>query len=426
MPRRREGVGSLAIILAVIVLLAAVLGSVLLVSSATTTPGPGSSAAKGSSSRSGSQTSNSASTQAASFANAGCITAIPYDNMQKQFGGCGYDFSILYNGCCYGQMSANGTVGLNTGWTLLLEVRQSDGLEQNVSVGWDPAGPGTSSGERLPAPASSDLFNGSLTVQWRLYGSPSLLYAWIATPAFPNSVLDTTTARAPASCPTTPWPAQASTPYETTVQQIEQNPVFTALTNGNCYTFSLTYYGESQGQSLTTFVFNQYNGTIFYPCGTFPAQLIVSQMQVTLAAGADGVQETSSMWLDNQTSSLDVYNCPLSVTPVWVHSVELVPSLTAAGQTIAVALMAAPEQADITNLTATILLAGGNVTFSFGASPSNPLQAGQPTSQAETIIAPASMSAGSTYQMTIEGSFQNGQPFNYAVEIEIQTAISSA
>ena len=335
-----------------------------------------------------SQSNESTSVQELTPMSASCVTVVPYDSIQKQFAGCGYTFAVLYNGDYYTQKFANGTIETNLGWTLLIEASQNCrcGPSENVTFGWDPAGPLTAaSGERLPAPASSTLLDGNLTIQWRLYGSTPLLYAWIiaSTLSAPQQSTTTSTESTSTSCPTASWPSQISTSYQSVVQEIEQNPAFVALTNRLCYSLTLNDYGESGGQSLTTFIFNQYNGTVFYPCGTFPANLTVSQIQVTVFNGTT-TNEISSMWLDNQTASLNVYNCPLANTPVWVHSVLIVPPYTPAGPTVEVTLRADLEQAPITNLTAVLALTGREPfqsqtqTFRFVAvNASNPLLAGQ-------------------------------------------------
>ena len=325
---------------------------VVIVASAVLIPGLTSggmkSANSASSNNSGTTTTSSKSTGSGSNQASGsvsCVTVVPYDSIQKQFGGCGYTFAALFNGAPYTQTLSNGSVEMNSGWTLLIEASQNCrcGPSENVTFGWDPAGPVTASGERLPGPASSTLLGGNLTMQWRLYGSTDpLLYAWIFASTISASQETTSTESTSAtSCTTAPWPSQVSTSYQSVVQQIEQNPAFVALTNGLCYSFTLNYYGESGGQSLTTFVFNQYNGTVFYPCGTFPANLTVSQIQVTVFSGTT-TNEISSMWLDNQTASLNVYSCPLANNPLWVHSVLIVPPYTPAGPTVEVTLRGEP------------------------------------------------------------------------------------
>jgi len=371
-----------------------------------------------------SQSTTGRSSQSHGAMSASCITVVPYDSIQKQFGGCGDTFSVLYNGDYYTQTFPNGTQEANLGFTLLIEASQSTGPGENVTFGWDPTGPSTASGERLPGPVSSTLFNGSLTLQWRLYNSTApRLYAWIIA-SFPGSSQQTTSSESTSSCPATSWPSQTSTSYQPVVQQIVQNPAFVALTNDLCYSFTLNYYGSSQGENLTTFVFNQYNGTIFYPCGTFPAKLIVSQMQVNTILTVSKIDEIVSMGLENDTRQLNVYaGCGPSLPPVLVRSVMLVPPYTPAGPTIDVTLYASPEQMPITNLTAVLSFTGRNQTFRFSSvSTSSPLPPGELASQTETIIGPVSIDTNSTYTMTITGDFQNGQAFSYPVKIQVESA----
>jgi len=358
---------------------------------------------------------------------AGCVTVVPYDSMGKQFAGCGYTFSVLSNGNDYTQILPNGTEVTNLGWTLLIGTSQNCrcGPSENVTFGWDPAGPSTTSGERLPGPVSSTLLDGNLTIQWRLYGSPApQLYAWLIAYSLSSSQL-TTSGESSSACATTSWPSQVSTFYQPVVQQIEQNPAYVALTNGHCYSFTLNGYGVSQGQSLTTFIFNQYNGTVFYPCGTFPANLTLSQIQVTVFNGTTN-DEISSMWLDNETVLLNAYSCPPTITPVWVHSVVIVPPYTPAGPTVEVTFRTNLEQLPITNLTAVLSLTGRapfqsqTQTFRFVAvNASNPLLAGQLASQTKTIVGPVTIYSDYLYSMNISGTFQNGQTFSYGVQVEI-------
>jgi hypothetical protein len=403
--------------LAVSIILLVVIGASLIGAAYLRSNSPASST---STPKTSSQSTASSSIQTEGGASANCITVVPYDSMQKQFEGCGVAFSVLYNGDYYTQTFPNGTQKANLGWTLLIEASQTGGPSENVTFGWDPAGPSTPSGERLPGPVSSTLFNQSLTMQWRLYNSTSpRLYAWIIAPS-PSSSQQTTSGES-ASCPATSWPSSVSTWYQPVVQQIEQNPAFVTLTNSLCYSFALNANATYQGQSFTTFIFNQYNGTVIYPCGTFPAKLIVSQIQVNVILNGTEINEIVSMDLNNETTGLNVSGCTSYLPPVWVHSVMLVPPYTPAGPTIEVNLYAAPGQTPITNLTAVLSLTGKNQTFQFsGVSASSPLLPGQLASQTETIIGPVSVDTNSIYPMMISGTFQNGQAFSYQVQIQIE------
>jgi hypothetical protein len=373
----------------------------------------------------GSQSAKSSSTQSQGSVSASCITVVPYDTMQKQFEGCGGAFSVLYNGDDYTQTFPNGTKKANLGWTLLIEASQSGGPSENVTFGWDPNGPSIGSGERLPGPANSTLFDGSLAIQWRLYNSTApRLYAWIIAPTASSS--HQTSSESSSSCPASPWPNSVSTSYQLAVREIQQNLAFVALTNGLCYSFALSGNATYQGQSFTTFVFNQYNGTIIYPCGTFPAELTVSQIQVNAVLTGKTVDTITSMYLDNETAGLNVSGCTSYTPPVFVRSVMLVPRYTPAGPTIEVTLYVSHEQTPITNLTAVLSLTGKNQTFEFsGVSASSPLFQGQLASQTETVVGPVSVDTNATYPMTIEGSFQDGQTFSYQVTVQIQASSTS-
>ena len=428
----RRGIGtSIVFAAAVAVIVVAILASAILILVPKSSSSGTKSASSSSSSNVGptitsSPTNESTSAQNLAPMSASCITVVPYDSIQKQFGGCGYTLSVLFNGAPYAQTLSNGSVETNSGWTLLIEASQNCrcGPSENVTVGWDPAGPSTASGERLPVPASSTLLDGNLTIQWRLYGSAHpLLYAWIIAPTISASQQTTSTESTSTSCPTSSWPSGISTSYQSVVQQIEGNPAFVALTDGLCYSFTLNYSGESAGLGLATFVFNQYNGTIYYSCGTFPANLIVSQIQVTLFNGTT-FNEVDSMWLENDTNQLNINEgCSPTAPPIFVQSVTLTPPYTPAGPTVEVTLRGGPGQSPITNLTAVLSLTGKNQTFQFsGVSPSSPLMAGQPASQTEVIVGPVSIDTNAIYPMTITGTFQNGQTFSYVVHVQIQNS----
>lgn len=374
-----------------------------------------------------SQNTTSSSIQSQNVVGANCIVVVPYDSMQYELGGCGYYISVLYNGCCYAQSSLNGSQEINLGYTLILGVSQSTGPSENATFGWDPSGPSTASGERLPAPVNSTLFNGTLTIEWRLYNSTTpVLYAWIID-SFPVPEQFIANKPSSTSCPTAPWPNQTSTTYQPAVQQIEQDPAFIALMGGHCYSYGgNNSYGTAHGENLTSFSFSEYNGTISYPCGYFPAKLVVSQILVGTVYNADKIDAITAMSLENDLRSLDMYSCPYDDLPLWVHSVTIVPPYTLAGPTIQVTLYASGEQAPITNLTAVLSLTGENQTFEFsGVSASNPLLQGELASQTDAVVGPVSADTTATYPMTIEGSFQDGQAFTYAVTVQVQAARTS-
>jgi hypothetical protein len=373
-----------------------------------------------------SQSATSSSVQSQGVVGANCVIAVPYDRMQQQFGGCGYYFSVLYNGCCLAQNLANGTEETNLGWTLIVGASQSTGPSENATFGWDPAGPSTASGERLPALVNSTLFNGPLTIQWRLYNSTTpQLYAWMIA-SFPGSGQFITGGSAPTSCPTASWPSQISTVYQPSVQQIGQDPAFLALTDGLCYSYVGNSYSTSPIGNVTAFFFDRYNGTIFYPCGTFPAKLVVSRIAVNAIFNADKIDGITEIVLENDLRDLNQYSCP-GLPAVGVRSVTLLSPYTPSGPTIDVTLSASLEQTPITNLTAVLSLTGKNQTFEFSSvSASSLLLQGQSASQTETVVGPVSVDTNATYPMTIEGSFQDGQAFSYPVQVQVQTDAVSA
>lgn len=239
------------------------------------------------------------------------------------------------------------------------------------------------------------------------------------------------------SCPPITWTnssGAATVSYQPAVEQIGQDPAFVSLTHGLCYSYALTDYGKvlntARWENFTNFVFDHFNGTIIYPCGVFPAKLLVSQIQVSTVLNGTAIEKIVSMGLNNDTHDLNEYMaCPYipgNAPPVWVKSVMLVPPYTPAGPTIEVSLTNAEEQTPIVNLTAVLSLTGKNQTFGFGSvSASSPLLAGKSASQTETIVGPVSVDTNSTYPMTIEGSFQDGQTFTLPVTVEVQATNTS-
>jgi hypothetical protein len=257
-------------------------------------------------------------------------------------------------------------------------------------------------------------------------GSSSSSVAESSTANTTSSILQSST-----SCPPIRWTnssGAASVSYQPAVEQIARDPAFVALTHGLCYSFALTDYGKVlntvQWENLTNFVFDRYNGTITYPCGTFPAKLIVSQIQVSTVLNGTTIEKVASMGLNNDTASLNEYMaCPWGLTPppVWVKSMMLVPPYVPAGPTIELTLANAGGQAPIVGLTAVLSLTGKNQAFVFSdVSSSTPLLPGQSSSQSETILGPASVDTSSVYPVIIVGAFQNGTKFSESVQVEVQ------
>lgn len=136
--------------------------------------------------------------------------------------------------------------------------------------------------------------------------------------------------------------------------------------------------------------------------------------------------EINSMWLENDTSQLNVSSCPLTNYPVSVQSVILTPPYTPAGPTVEITLRGNIEQMPITNLTAILSLTERNQTFQFsGVNASSPLLYEQFRSQTEIIVGPVSIDSSAIYPMTITGTFENGQTFSFDVQVQVQSAPQS-
>lgn len=198
-----------------------------------------------------------------------------------------------------------------------------------------------------------------------------------------------------------------------TAQKAQQDPRFTALSDGRCY----NYFGESQSPggngSILTFVY--YNGTITYPCGTSAQQLPESEIQVAVAGSGAvvSVQTASPTGFERDTS------CDPSV-PIKVVSIVDVESTIPAVPQLNLTLAAGVGVRPITSLRAVLTLDGGAQVFQFNAvSAAKPLMTPNSTSLTEIVLSGISFSSNEVYPMTISGTFDNGQAFSNVVHVQI-------
>jgi len=206
-----------------------------------------------------------------------------------------------------------------------------------------------------------------------------------------------------------------------TAAQVEAAPQFTSLSGGLCYNFvgaGDATNGTSGSSSVYTF--DYYNGSIFYPCGTFPEAIVVSQIQAeVLTSGSLLAVQTAS--LVNDTSTLNSgAACGPNPPALSVVSAQLVEVTIPAVLEVNLTLDARFASQPVTQLSAVMMLPGGNQTVTFsGVTAGMPLSPGQEASQISIITGPAGFAAGGVYEMAIDGQFQGGQPFGYTVQIAL-------
>lgn len=192
----------------------------------------------------------------------------------------------------------------------------------------------------------------------------------------------------------------------------EQNANFTGLSNGLCY----NYFGQSgsPGSGNLTLTFFYFNGTITYPCGTYPTQLPASEIQVVTAPDGEVVSA--------QVVASPVFEHPVPCDqsiPVWVVAVNDVESTIPAVPQLNLTLAAGGAH-PITSLRAVLTLDGGSQTFQFsGVTSSSQLRSPNAVSLTEIVLSSVSFASNEIYPMTVSGTLDNGQTFSYVVHVQI-------
>jgi hypothetical protein len=190
-------------------------------------------------------------------------------------------------------------------------------------------------------------------------------------------------------------------------QAVEQDPMFTDLSNGLCY----NYLGGSEA----TMTFAYYNGTIAYPCGDAPLQPPASEIVVNVTSS----QSALSARLLN-SSQIGYPHEPCGSIPLDVTSVTDVESTIPAVPQLNVTLSVPTGGRSIASLGAVLTLDGGSQTFRFGSVTSgSPLRSPGSISSTEIILSNLSFNANEVYPMAISGTYVGGQSFSYLVHVEI-------
>ncbi|MDA4118460.1 MAG: hypothetical protein OK455_08975, partial [Thaumarchaeota archaeon] len=154
---------------------------------------------------------------------------------------------------------------------------------------------------------------------------------------------------------------------------VEQDTNFSALSTGLCY----NYYGEAPtgGGSVTdTLLFNYYNGTIVYPCGTSPEELVSSQISAVVDSSTGRIL---SLRMSNGSALNPRVPCDPNSSPVSVVSVQDVESTIPAVPQLNLTLAANAGARPITKLVANLTLDGGKQVFQFDVSQNARLLPGQ-------------------------------------------------
>jgi hypothetical protein len=194
-----------------------------------------------------------------------------------------------------------------------------------------------------------------------------------------------------------------------TAQQVQNDSDFVALSGNVCY----NYVGENASGDATVLYFDYYNGTIVYPCGSSPRELISSQIQAVVSPSG----EVTSVQMGNQSSLSVPPQCSPDAPLVGVASVESVGSLIPAVPQLNVTLVASPDALPVASLSAVLTLDGGSQQFQMVGPPST-LAPGKTVSKTE-IVSNITFNADELYPMRISGTFDNGQAFNYLVHVQI-------
>jgi hypothetical protein len=106
-------------------------------------------------------------------------------------------------------------------------------------------------------------------------------------------------------------------------------------------------------------------------------------------------------------------------SPVWVISVESVYPIVPAGPVIKITLKSNNTDVPITSLSATLSIIDRNQRYDFpNVNQSHPLMPGQTASQTLILVGPSAYKSDSTYPLHIEGALQNGQTFNYTINVK--------
>jgi hypothetical protein len=208
------------------------------------------------------------------------------------------------------------------------------------------------------------------------------------------------------------------------VVQVENDSRFLQLSGGQCY----SYLGEKDSSSgsggvTSTMTFDLYNGSVFYPCGDYPVQLVVSQI-VTGVLSEGGRATVTSANLNNDSALLNpAVGCGASAPAIAVVSARLVIVTIPAVLEVNLTLEARSTPLPVTSLFAVLELPGSNQTILFtGVTASSPLILGRAATQTGIINGPPGFSSGAIYDMLIEGQYQGGDSFGFPVRVALVTA----
>jgi hypothetical protein len=200
------------------------------------------------------------------------------------------------------------------------------------------------------------------------------------------------------------------------VLTVEQTANFTCLSNGRCYNLlGQTVLVGSDNLELT---FIYYDGTVTYPCGTYPE--LVPQSEIQVEATPDGSVVSAKLVTPSGGGHPGSCDPTISVAVVSVNDVgSTIPAVPQLNVTLTVPLGGHP----VARLQAVLTLDRGSQTFKFvGVTSTSPLTSARSVSSTEIVLSNLSFNSSEVYPMTISGTFDNGQAFTHQVHVQIAQA----
>jgi hypothetical protein len=211
------------------------------------------------------------------------------------------------------------------------------------------------------------------------------------------------------------YPCDDVTAIPSAAAEEEASAQFAQLSQGLCYNF--VSENQTDGQASVGYTFNYYNGSVVYPCGTAPAELVVSQIRASDNGSAPG---QPMFQFSNDTGALNPSGgCGSDLPPVAVVSAEIsdvtIPAVPELNLTMSTEFAPQP----VSSVTA-VLISSVNETVHFAkVTHSSPASPGSVIYQLDIINGKVSLASGGLYRMQIEGSYSDGETFSYVAEVAL-------
>ncbi|MDV3294034.1 MAG: hypothetical protein LYZ70_07160 [Nitrososphaerales archaeon] len=203
-----------------------------------------------------------------------------------------------------------------------------------------------------------------------------------------------------------------------TLLQMIKIPTFLEYSNGRCWTWDGAFSVTSPTSSSLFFVFNRFSDQIVESCGLYPVHRIDTEIYVT-PIEANGTVTDVTVEYKGQGSG--VTSCPAITQDVYPVSFKLL-TWNSTGQTVALTLRFLPtSNVSVTRLEARIY----NTTWSYTVDFAHVNQTHPLTAQAsvtQTFFIPGSPLRGNLiYNMTVAGTYSDGNPLSSNESVELQT-----